>query len=180
MPALQRAGIVVLNHAERNEAQRDWVAQFFEHAGAAAAGAGGAGPVAPVSAGGQQVAELHRAGWAGSDAFGRENPIAIVKVPRALPRVIRLPDSAARRQAGLRAADQRDPRPPAASCSRAGAVESFSQFRVTRDSDLDVDEDDVTNLRQALRIGPDARATSARRSGWRWWPPARPSCRSSC
>ena len=32
-------------------------------------------------------------------------------------------------------------------------VEMFSQFRVTRDSDLEVDEDDVTNLRQALRSG---------------------------
>jgi polyphosphate kinase len=32
-------------------------------------------------------------------------------------------------------------------------VEAFSQFRVTRDSDLEVDEDDVTNLRQALRSG---------------------------
>ena len=32
-------------------------------------------------------------------------------------------------------------------------VEAFSQFRVTRDSDLDVDEDEVTNLRQALRTG---------------------------
>jgi len=32
-------------------------------------------------------------------------------------------------------------------------VEAFSQFRVTRDSDLEVDEDDVTNLRQALRTG---------------------------
>jgi polyphosphate kinase len=32
-------------------------------------------------------------------------------------------------------------------------VEVFSQFRVTRDSDLEVDEDDVKNLRQALRSG---------------------------
>ena len=32
-------------------------------------------------------------------------------------------------------------------------VEAFSQFRVTRDSDLEVDEDEVTNLRQALRTG---------------------------
>jgi polyphosphate kinase len=36
-------------------------------------------------------------------------------------------------------------------------VESFSQFRVTRDSDLEVDEDDVTNLRQALRSGLSTR-----------------------
>ena len=34
-------------------------------------------------------------GSAGRDAFGRENTIAIVKVPRVLPRVIRLPDDAA-------------------------------------------------------------------------------------
>jgi polyphosphate kinase len=32
-------------------------------------------------------------------------------------------------------------------------VEFFSQFRVTRDSELEVDEDDVKNLRQALRSG---------------------------
>jgi polyphosphate kinase len=31
----------------------------------------------------------------GRDAFGRENLIAIVKVPRVLPRVIRLPDACA-------------------------------------------------------------------------------------
>ena len=31
-------------------------------------------------------------------------------------------------------------------------VEAFSQFRITRDSDLEVDAD-VTNLRQALRLG---------------------------
>jgi polyphosphate kinase len=36
-------------------------------------------------------------------------------------------------------------------------VTSFSQFRVTRDSDLDVAEDDVRNLRQALRSGLTAR-----------------------
>ena len=34
---------------------------------------------------------------AGKDAFGRENTIAIVKVPRVLPRVIRLPDRDQRR-----------------------------------------------------------------------------------
>jgi polyphosphate kinase len=36
-------------------------------------------------------------------------------------------------------------------------MEAFSQFRVTRDSDLEVDEDDVKNLRQALRSGLSSR-----------------------
>ncbi|MGH2134791.1 hypothetical protein ACQ1ZZ_14315, partial [Enterococcus faecalis] len=30
-------------------------------------------------------------------------------------------------------------------------IKAFSQFRLTRDSDLEVDEDDVTDLREALR-----------------------------
>src|SRR5262245_61803612 len=30
MPALAEAGLVILNHAQRNAAQRRWVAQFFE------------------------------------------------------------------------------------------------------------------------------------------------------
>jgi polyphosphate kinase len=92
--ALQREGIVILNHAERDEAQRRWVGASSS-AGAAAAGAGRARPVAPVPAGRQQVAELHRA-LGGKDAFGRENTIAIVKVPRVLPRVIRCPTSCGR------------------------------------------------------------------------------------
>ena len=87
------------------------------------------------------------------DAFGRENTIAIVKVPRVLPRVIRAARRRwRRRQAGLRAADERDPRPPRRAFP-GREVEAFSQFRVTRDSDLEVDEHDVTNLRQALRSG---------------------------
>ena len=45
-------------------------------------------------------------------------------------------------------------------------VEAFSQFRVTRDSDLAVDEDDVTNLRQALRLGlPHAPLRPGRAAG---------------
>ena len=56
MPALERQGIRVINHADRNAAQKQWVAAFF-----AAADAGRAGPGPPLPAGGQQVAELHRA-----------------------------------------------------------------------------------------------------------------------
>jgi polyphosphate kinase len=151
MPALQReAGIVILNHAERDAAQRQWVARFFQQQVRPLLVPVSLDPAHPFP----QVANkslnfIARLG--GRDAFGRANSIAIVKVPRVLPRVIRLPDDCAG-PPGLRAADQRDPRPPGRAVP-GRTVESFSQFRVTRDSDLDVDEDDVTNLRQALRTG---------------------------
>ena len=76
----------------------------------------------------------------GPDAFGRRSGIAIVQVPRVLPRIIRLPD---------RVSDGQQVFIQLTSVIRAHlselfpsrTVESFSQFRVTRDSDLEVDED---------------------------------------
>jgi polyphosphate kinase len=73
-------------------------------------------------------------------------------VPRVLPRLIRMPAKVAGRKTLFRVAVQRDPRPPARPVSGAH-VGQFSQFRVTRHSDLAVDEDDVKNLRTALRQG---------------------------
>jgi polyphosphate kinase len=114
----------------------------------------------------------------GRDAFGRENLIAIVKVPRALPRVIRLPDAIAHgRQAHVLLTSVI--RAHLEELFAGRTVETFSQFRVTRDSDLDVDDDEVTNLRQALRTG-----LSTRHYGQairvEVWPAARRSCRSFC
>jgi polyphosphate kinase len=151
MPRLQRRGLVILNHADRDPAQRAWVAQFFQRQVRPLLVPVGLDPSHPFP----QVANkslnfIVRLG--GKDAFGRANTIAIVKVPRALPRVIRLPaELAGGRQAFvlltsvIRAhLDELFP---------GREVEAFSQFRVTRDSDLDVDEADVANLRQALRSG---------------------------
>src|SRR5207248_3248351 len=89
----------------------------------------------------------------GRDAFGRENRIAIVKVPRVLPRVIRLPDEVAPRGKQAFVLLTSVIRAHLGELFPGREVEAFSQFRVTRDSDLEVDEDDVTNLRQALRFG---------------------------
>ena len=151
MPALREAGIVILNHAERDEAQRRWVDLFFQHQVRPLLVPVGLDPAHPFP----QVANkslnfIVRLG--GKDAFGRENTIAIVKVPRVLARVIRLPDKVA---GGVQAfvlltsvirAHLEDLFP-------GRKVEAFSQFRLTRDSDLAVDEQDVKNLRQALRSG---------------------------
>ncbi|MFM2058385.1 MAG: polyphosphate kinase 1 [Pseudomonadota bacterium] len=155
MPALGRHGIVILNHAERNEAQRKWVTQFFQREVQPLLVPVGLDPAHPFPLVANKslnfIVQL-----TGRDAFGRENSIAIVKVPRVLPRVIRLP---------ARLSDGRQAFVLLTSVIRAHleqifpgrGVASFSQFRVTRDSELEVDEDDMTNLRQALRSGLSTR-----------------------
>lgn len=86
----------------------------------------------------------------GKDAFGRETGIAILKVPRVLPRVIQLPSALSPNGVtfcllsviiGAHIADLFPGR----------EIISYSQFRVTRNSDLWVDEEEVKNLRQALQ-----------------------------
>jgi polyphosphate kinase len=151
MPLLHQAGIVILNHADRDAAQRRWVDGFFQKQVRPLLVPVGLDPSHPFT----QVANkslnfIARLG--GKDAFGRENSIAIVKVPRVLPRVIKLPEElAAGRQAFVLLTSVI--RAHLGELFPGREVEAFSQFRVTRDSDLDVDEDDVVNLRQALRTG---------------------------
>ena len=151
MPDLQAQGIAILNHADRNEAQRRWVAQFFHQQVRPLLVPVGLDPSHPFP----QVANkslnfIARLG--GQDAFGRANTIAIVKVPRVLSRVIKLP---ARLSGGGQAFVLLTSviRAHLGELFPGREVEAFSQFRVTRDSDLEVDEDDVKNLRQALRSG---------------------------
>jgi len=148
-PALREAGILVLNHAERKPAQREWVADFFRRQVRPLLVPIGLDPSHPFP----QVANktlnfIVRLG--GRDAFGRDNDIAIVRIPRVLPRVIQLPASVS---------EGKQTYVLLSSVIRAHLeelfpgreIEAFSQFRLTRDSDIDVDEDDVTALRQALR-----------------------------
>jgi polyphosphate kinase len=150
-PRLLAQGIVVLNHAERNPAQRQWVERYFERAVRPLLVPIGLDPAHPFP----QVANksLHFiARLSGKDAFGRDNRIAIVKVPRALPRVIRLPAAVSEGQQAFVLLTS-VVRAHLEELFSGRKVESFSQFRVTRDSELEVDEDDVANLRHALRSG---------------------------
>ncbi|MDE2394069.1 MAG: polyphosphate kinase 1 [Burkholderiales bacterium] len=151
MPALQEQGIVVINHAERDEAQRQWVRRFFEQQVRPLLVPMVLDPSHPFPlVANKSLNFIARLG--GHDAFGRANAIAIVKVPRALPRLIRLPDElCAGRQGFVQLTSVI--RAHLGELFPGREVESFSQFRVTRDSDLEVDDDDVTNLRQALRSG---------------------------
>jgi polyphosphate kinase len=94
---------------------------------------------------------------AGKDAFGRQNEIAIVKVPRALPRIIRLPNKLSDGRGVQFVALSSVIRSHVSDLFPDRLVGEFSQFRVTRDSDLLVDEEDVKNLRTALRQGLEHR-----------------------
>jgi polyphosphate kinase len=151
MPAFERLGIKIVSHGDRNPAQRHWVKQYFEREVRPLLIPVGLDPSHPFP----QVANkslnfIVRLG--GRDAFGRENEIAIVKVPRVLPRMIRMPAKVS----GTRTLFVSLSSVIRAHLSELFAgrhVGQFSQFRVTRHSDLAVDEDDVQNLRMALRQG---------------------------
>jgi polyphosphate kinase len=150
MPALAAQGIRIVNHADRNDAERRWVARFFEDQVRPLLVPVGLDPSHPFPLVANKSLNFI-ARLAGKDAFGRRNTISIVKVPRVLPRVIQLPRK--------RRSSSQDfvlltsvIRAHLGSLFPGREVEAFSQFRITRDSDLEVDAD-VKNLRQALRSG---------------------------
>ncbi|TFZ08042.1 polyphosphate kinase 1 [Ramlibacter humi] len=150
-PAFAREGIAIVSHGDRNAAQRRWVVEYFEREVRPLLVPVGLDPAHPFP----QVANkslnfIVRLG--GADAFGRENEIAIVKVPRVLPRLIRMPAKVSGKKA-LFVSLSSVIRAHLQSLFPGREVGQFSQFRVTRHSDLAVDEDDVRNLRTALRLG---------------------------
>lgn len=151
VPAFAAQGIRIVSHGERSGAQRRWVQQYFRREVRPLLIPVGLDPAHPFP----QVANKSLnfiVRLRGHDAFGRENEVAIVKVPRALPRLIRMPAAVAGGQVAFVSLS---------SVIRAHLhelfpgreVTEFSQFRVTRHSDLALDEEDVRNLRTALRQG---------------------------
>jgi polyphosphate kinase len=86
----------------------------------------------------------------GRDAFGREGHMALVRAPRSLPRIIRMPGEVADAPYDFvflssilhEFMDELFP---------GMQVKGSYQFRVTRNSELFVDEDEVENIALALR-----------------------------
>ena len=86
----------------------------------------------------------------GTDAFGRPSGMAIVQAPRILPRVVHLPAELCEGGSGfvflssiLHA--------HVGKLFPGMTVKGCHQFRLTRDSDLTVDEEDLKNLRAAIQ-----------------------------
>ena len=151
LPTLQRHGYRLLSHGERNAEQRRWVRSYFQREVQPLLVPVGLDPAHPFP----QVANKSLnfiVQLSGKDAFGRANEIAIVKVPRVLPRVIPLPDRVCEGSKAFVLLSSVI-RAHLAELFPGREVGQFSQFRVTRNSDLAVDEDEIANLRMALRQG---------------------------
>ena len=155
LPEFARQGIHIVSHGDRTTEQRRWVKAYFEREVRPLLIPVGLDPSHPFP----QVANKSLnfiVRLSGQDAFGRENEIAIVKVPRVLPRFIHMPARGSNKGT-LFVSLSSVIRAHLAELFSGRVVGQFSQFRVTRHSDLAVDEDDVKNLRTALRQGLEQR-----------------------
>ena len=150
-PALADEGIRLLQREQWTPAQREWLRRHFVEEIMPVLSPLGLDPAHPfpkILNKSLNVVVLLE----GRDAFGREGHLAIVRAPRSLPRIIRVPGLDGDADTGLdfvflssvlsAFVDELFP---------GMTVKGAYQFRVTRNSELIVDEDDVDNLALALR-----------------------------
>jgi polyphosphate kinase len=149
LPELAKNDIRFLRRGTWNDAQRAWVHDYFTREVLPVLTPIGLDPAHPFprvyNKSLNLIVELE-----GRDAFGRGSRVAIVQAPRILPRAIRLPPAIADGEYSF---------VYLTSVLHAHVSELFAgmtvkgayQFRVTRNSDLFVDEEEIKNLRIALQ-----------------------------
>ncbi|MDY7579599.1 polyphosphate kinase 1 [Herbaspirillum sp. RTI4] len=150
LPQLAAKGVYLLRHEDRNEAQRAWVKGYFDANVRPLLTPIGLDPAHPfpqvLNKSLNFIIEL-----SGKDAFGRGTAIAIVKAPRVLPRVIELPPELSGKKGVSFCLLSSIIHAHIGEMFSGREIIAYSQFRVTRNSDLWVDEEEVKNLRQALQ-----------------------------
>ncbi|HLK70322.1 MAG TPA: polyphosphate kinase 1 [Steroidobacteraceae bacterium] len=145
LPALAEAKIRVLGKEEWDESTHAWVEHHFAVEVEPVLSPLGLDPARPFPRI-QNKSLNFIVQLSGKDAYGRDSELAIVQAPRSLPRIVALPDAQGTRFVAL-----------------STIVEAFVdrlfegvkvlgvyQFRVTRNSDLFVDDEEVDDLRRAL------------------------------
>src|SRR5258705_3814762 len=149
LPALAADGILFPKREEWSAAQRQWIRDYFFRELLPVLTPIGLDPAHPFPRVFNKSLNL-AVELEGRDAFGRNSGAAIVQAPRALPRVIRLPQEIAGAEyafvflSSILLADIGE--------LFAGMnVQGCYQFRVTRNSDLFVDEEEIKNLHTALQ-----------------------------
>jgi polyphosphate kinase len=149
IPELETHGIHFLRRTHWNEEQAAWIRDYFFRELMPVLTPVGLDPSHPfprvLNKSLNFAVEL-----SGRDAFGRNSGAAVVQAPRSLPRVIRMPKAVAGCDYGfvflssiLHA--------HVGELFTGMAVKGCYQFRVTRNSDLFVDDEETKNLRQALQ-----------------------------
>ncbi len=149
LPALRAEGIVLYDEFTMDDAQLGWAASVFASEIMPMLTPIGLDPAHPFPRVYNKSLNFI-VSLTGQDAFGRRSSIAVVQAPRALPRVMRLPEDVSGVAHGYvllttlirRFVGELFP---------GMEVRGCYQWRVTRNSDLYVDEEEITNLRQALQ-----------------------------
>ncbi|MDX8397792.1 MAG: polyphosphate kinase 1 [Mariprofundaceae bacterium] len=147
LPALREQGLHFLHRSEWTEEQQQWIHKFFKRELLPLLTPIGLDPAHPFPRLLSKILNFIVA-LEGKDAFGRESNYAIVQAPRSLPRMVRLPDDIATSEhsyvflSSIIHAHVGDLFP--------GMHAKFChQFRITRDSEMDVDEE-FRDLKQAI------------------------------
>lgn len=147
LPQLEAEGIFLHRRGDWTSEQQTWIKRYFKNEVLPVLTPVGLDPAHPfpriVNKSLNFIVNV-----TGKDAFGRSSGIAIVQVPRSLPRIIALP----------RNRDGEHHFVMLSSVIHAHidvifpgmAVTGCYQFRVTRDSDLWVDEEEVDDLMRAV------------------------------
>ncbi len=149
LPALAESGIVFPRRENWTAAQKQWIRDYFFRELLPVLTPIGLDPAHPFPKVLNKSLNL-AVELVGRDAFGRSSGAAIVQAPRALPRVIRLPHDVGGAHHSFVFLS---------SILHAHVDELFAgmkvlgcyQFRVTRNSDLFVDEEEIKNLHTALK-----------------------------
>ena len=148
-PALNDAGVRVLARDSWNAKQKRWLQKYFHDEVLPVLSPLGLDPAHPfpriLNKSLNVVVVLE-----GKDAFGRKGGMAVVRAPRSLPRIIHIPEEVSGGKhdfvflSAMLTAFVDDLFPGL-------KVKGAYQFRVTRNSELFVDEEEVENLASALK-----------------------------
>jgi len=146
LPALREAGIDVLDAEDWDAQTRAWVEHHFAAEVEPVLSPLGLDPARPFPRI-QNKSLNFIVRLSGKDAYGRDSELAIVQAPRSLPRIVPLPDGGGRKRfvalsAIVEAMVQH--------LFEGVEVLGCYQFRLTRNSDLFVDDEEVDDLRRAL------------------------------
>ena len=146
LPKLHDAGIRLIGPRDWPEGTRRWLEQYFELEVEPVLSPLGLDPARPFPRI-QNKSLNFIVRLEGKDAFGRDSELAIVQAPRSLPRVVLVPEENGQRSIVLLTSIVHTFVPK---LFPGIEVLGCYQFRVTRNSDLFVDEEEIDDLRRAL------------------------------